>query len=70
MKIEKQSVSEATVTFSAEELRILNNSMNEALEALARDPDEFSTRMGVSVESVILLLKSVNGLIHQCFRIV
>lgn len=65
MKIESQAGSEATVTFTAAELRILNNAMNESLEALAADADEFSTRMGASVEEVEALLVAVNAVVRQ-----
>ena len=65
MKSESQAGSEATVTFTAAELRILNNAMNESLEALAADADEFSTRMGASVEEVEALLVAVNAVVRQ-----
>lgn len=65
MKIESQAGSEATVTFTAAELRILNNAMNESLEALAADADEFSTRMGAPVEEVEALLVAVNAVVRQ-----
>jgi hypothetical protein len=64
MNIQQQGATDATVTFSAEELRILNNAMNEALEALAADEDEFSARMGASVPEVKALLASVNRLVR------
>ena len=65
MKIDSQSATGATITLSADELRILNNAMNEALEALAADEDEFSTRMGVSVAEVQALLGAVNKLVRS-----
>jgi hypothetical protein len=64
MIIQQQGATDATITFSAEELRILNNAMNEALEALAADEDEFSTRRGASVAEVEALLASVNRLVR------
>ena len=65
MKIESQAASDATLTFTAAELRILNNAMNEALEALAADADEFSTRMGESVGEVEALLVAVNAVVRH-----
>ncbi|MBL8146565.1 MAG: hypothetical protein JNL34_09295 [Anaerolineae bacterium] len=65
MKIESQAASDATLTFTAAELRILNNAMNEALEALAADADEFSTRMGASVGEVEALLVAVNAVVRH-----
>jgi hypothetical protein len=53
------------VTCSAAELRLLNNALNEALEALASDPGELETRMGASVEQVKALLDEVNRLVRQ-----
>lgn len=65
MNPEKITKKEATLTFTAEEMRILNNAMNETLEALGSDESEFQDRMGVSVQKVKELLSAVNALIHQ-----
>jgi len=65
MKLEKISQAEATLTFTAEEMRILNNAMNESLEALGSDENEFQNRMGASLNSVKELLSAVNALVHK-----
>jgi hypothetical protein len=52
----------ALVRLTSEELIILNNSLNEVVNAL--DLSEFSTRMGVSMEEVRQLLAAINGLLQ------
>jgi hypothetical protein len=65
MKLEKITATEATLTLTAEELRLLNNAMNESLEALGEDEDEFQNRMGSSSQKVEELLTAVNALVQQ-----
>jgi hypothetical protein len=56
---------EATLLLSAEEIFTINNSINEALEALANDPDEFQIRVGVTVPVVRELLAAINAVARQ-----
>lgn len=65
MKLEKLTKSEITLTLTQDELSILNNAMNESLEALAGDENEFEIRMGTSIKSVEDLLESINALYKQ-----
>lgn len=65
LQVLRMSKSEVTLTISADDLSILNNAMNEALEALGGDEDEFRTRMGTSRARVERLLESVNALLQQ-----
>ncbi len=65
LQVLRMSRSEVTLTISADDLGILNNAMNEALEALCGDEDEFRTRMGTSRAHVERLLESVNALLQQ-----
>lgn len=65
MKLEKLTKSEITLTLSQDELSILNNAMNESLEALASDENEFKVRMGTSVKNVEDLLDDINALYKQ-----
>jgi hypothetical protein len=48
LQVLRMTKSGATLTISADDLCILNSAMNEALEALGGDEDEFRTRMGTS----------------------
>ena len=65
LQVLRMTKSEVTLTISADDLSILNNAMNEALEALGGDEDEFRTRMGTSRAHVERLLESVNALLQQ-----
>jgi tRNA threonylcarbamoyladenosine modification (KEOPS) complex Pcc1 subunit len=65
LQVLRMSKSEVTLAISADDLCILNNAMNEALEALGGDEDEFRTRMGTSRAHVERLLESVNALLQQ-----
>jgi len=65
MKLEKLTKSEISITLTQDELSILNNAMNESLEALAGDENEFKARMGTSIKNVEDLLESINALYQQ-----
>mgnify|MGYP001345716305 CR=1 FL=1 len=65
MKLDKLTKAEITLTLTVEEMRILNNAMNETLEELGGDENEFETRMGNSKQKVQELLSAINTLIHQ-----
>jgi hypothetical protein len=65
MKLEKRTATEVTLTLTADELRLLNNAMNESLEALGEDEEEFQNRMGSSSQKVEELLTAVNTLVQQ-----
>lgn len=65
MKINQIGTTEATITLSGTELMILNNALNETLEALGDDPGEFETRVGATMEEVEALLDSINPLAQQ-----
>ncbi len=49
----------AVVSLSADELVLLNNALNETLEAV--DEEEFDTRVGGSIAEVIALLGQVRS---------
>jgi hypothetical protein len=61
MKIISTDTAGVTVQFTADELRMLNNAMNETLEAL--DDDEFSTRVGAERAEMSTLLDEVHALV-------
>ncbi|WP_372728403.1 hypothetical protein [Nocardioides sp.] len=63
MQINSTDATQATVTLTDAELRLLNNAMNEALEAL--DDDEFETRVGAERSEMQALLSEVNALIKS-----
>lgn len=65
MKLEKITTTEVTLTMTSEEIRILNNAMNESLEALGANEDEFQNRMGSPSQKVEELLTAVNILVKQ-----
>lgn len=65
MRIVKVEKAESTLILSAEEIATINNAMNEALEALAADPDEFHTRVGATVPAAKELLASINAVVRQ-----
>lgn len=58
MKILKKDASQATLSVSLDELTTINNSLNEICNAL--EPEEFQTRMGVTVEEARALLAEIN----------
>jgi hypothetical protein len=62
MRIISSDSSGASVQLSSSELRMLNNAMNETLEALDND-DEFSTRVGAERSEMSSLLDEVHKLI-------
>lgn len=65
MKITQTSASEATITLTGVEIRILNNALNETLEALSSDSDEFETRVGATIAEVEALLAAINPLARK-----
>ncbi|MCW2595943.1 MAG: hypothetical protein QOJ37_3141 [Pseudonocardiales bacterium] len=62
MRIISSDSSGASVQLSSSELRMLNNAMNETLEALDND-DEFSTRVGAERSEMSSLLDELHKLI-------
>jgi hypothetical protein len=65
VKAEKNADQDYVLTLTRAELRIFNNAMNETLEALGADEDEFATRVGASVQDVRDLLSEVNALLRK-----
>jgi len=63
MKFEQGSDESVTLRLTRNELGILNNCLNEALEAL--DDDEFSVRVGASASEVEELLTEFRRLIAR-----
>lgn len=61
MQIEAIDDHRLTVSLSANEVRILNNALNEALEALGANPDELATRMGANRDEIRSLLDAVHA---------
>ena len=54
---------EITAQFTADELLIINNALNEICNGI--DVDEFGTRIGASTDEVRSLLTSVGSLIEK-----
>ena len=65
MKINQIGTAEATITLSGMELMILNNALNETIDALGDDEGEFQTRVGVTIDEVRALLDAINPLARQ-----
>ena len=65
LQVLKTTKLDVTLTISVDDLGILNNALNETLEALGGDEDEFQTRMGASKMHVERLLESINALLKQ-----
>jgi hypothetical protein len=63
MFIKKTTSQEADLTINHDELLILNNSINEALEAL--DDSELSTRMGCERSEAHALMKQIQALLTK-----
>jgi cell division septum initiation protein DivIVA len=61
--VKSATASGADVHLSVQELRILNNAMNETLEAV--DEQEFDTRVGASTDEVSALLDDVHNLLVE-----
>jgi len=56
---------QAVLTLSLDELCLINNALNESLEALGRDEDEFQSRMGDSTDAVKSLLSEINSVVRE-----
>lgn len=65
MKVEAITEAHATLTLTEDEVGIVNNALNEALEALASSPSELETRMGASVAAVRELLAAVHAVVRR-----
>ena len=63
MKVSQSNKQCADVCLSLDELRIINNALNEACHGI--DLPEFDTRMGVSMESAKALLKQIGSVVDQ-----
>lgn len=63
MRIENKSIESVSVPLSVDELRIINNSLNEVCNAL--HVHEFETRMGATIEETRELLAGINNLLRN-----
>jgi hypothetical protein len=54
-----------TITLTLDELRILNNALNETLEVFAGSDSELSTRVGASRDEVQELLRQIHALVRS-----
>lgn len=63
MQVEAITAAHATLTFTEDEVRLVNNALNEALEALASNPSDLETRTGASVAAVTELLAAVHAVV-------
>ena len=63
MKAELVEANEALLRLNSDELRILNNALNEVCHGL--DIVEFSTRMGAELKEVRELLRQIRELIDE-----
>jgi hypothetical protein len=65
MAAKKQSKQPAPIAFTADELRMINNALNEVCNGVDFEDDEFATRLGYPREQVRLLLAKVSDLIEK-----
>lgn len=61
MHILEQNSDSIDIMFTIDELNIINNCLNETLEALS--PEEIPIRVGYEVTEVQILLKNINKLL-------
>ena len=65
MDSEPKKTDHAAATFTADELLLLNNALNEVCNGLALDDAEFQTRLGVDRKTARKLLAKVGGLVGE-----
>lgn len=63
MFVIERDINAVTLTLSVDELGLLNNSINEALEAL--DTDEFEVRVGATKEQATKLLQEFGKILGR-----
>lgn len=63
MQVSSSSNQHADVRLTVDELRIINNALNEVCHGI--DLPEFDTRMGVSLERAKALLKQIGAAVDQ-----
>ena len=68
MDNERKKTDHATATFSAAELLLLNNALNEVCNGITLDDDEFQTRLGVDRKTALKLLAKVGGLVGESHK--
>jgi hypothetical protein len=64
VKIKSSNEKSATVELTTDELHVLNNALNEVCNGIHLE-DEFSTRMGCSLEEARELLKEIHGFLSK-----
>ncbi len=65
MASERKKTDHDAATFSADELVLLNNALNEVCNGIAWDDDAFQTRLGVDRKTALRLLAKVGGLVGE-----
>jgi hypothetical protein len=63
MDNERKKPDQPAATFTAAELLLLNNALNEVCNGIALDDDEFHTRLGVDRKTGRALLAKLGGLV-------
>lgn len=63
MRLERVSSSEAVTTLNADELRLLNNALNEVCNGVEIAEEEFATRLGATRDEAAALLTRVGEVI-------
>ena len=65
MDSERKKTDQAAATFTAGELVLLNNALNEVCNGIAIDDAEFQTRLGVDRKTARKLLAKLGGLVGE-----
>jgi hypothetical protein len=65
MDSERKKTDQAAATFTAAELVLLNNTLNEVCNGIALDDDEFQTRLGVDRKTARKLLAKLGSLVGE-----
>jgi hypothetical protein len=68
MDSERKKTDQATATFTAGELVLLNNALNEVCNGITLDDDEFQTRLGVDRKTARKLLAKLGILAGESHK--
>jgi hypothetical protein len=65
MDSDRKKTDHPAAIFTAEELLLLNNALNEVCNGVDFEDDEFQTRLGVDRKTALKLLAKVGGLVGE-----
>ena len=65
VEVREKAAGSAVIAFTADELLVINNCLNELANGLDLEDDEVSIRTGAPREQVQSLLKQVNQLLNE-----